>query len=295
MRMGAFEIREPLPELRDAHAIVTLRPWVDVGSVGSLVIARLEAHFEAKELGKLARPGNFFDFTRYRPTIYSIEGSREIIVPNSFVTCTRREAGNDFLFFHLLEPHMFGEEYIESILLLLKRFGVKRYVTLGSMYDFVPHTRPLLVTGGGFGKGITETLRKLGVASSDYQGPTSITSLVGREAAELGIETFTLIVHLPQYTQVEEDYIGLVRLMEVLDSFYGIPTSRLDVEKAERQHEQLVELLEKNQQLKEVVGQLEIQYDARLAKSAEEEGNVPRLSPEVEKFLREIDRRFREE
>ena len=66
MRIGAFEIDEPLPELREPHALVTLRPWVDVGRVGRQTLIRLERHLDAQEIGKLARPGNFYDFTRYR-------------------------------------------------------------------------------------------------------------------------------------------------------------------------------------------------------------------------------------
>jgi len=57
MRIGAFELSEPLPELRQPHALAMLRPWIDVGSVGALTILALESYFGAKELGKLARPG----------------------------------------------------------------------------------------------------------------------------------------------------------------------------------------------------------------------------------------------
>jgi len=35
MRIGAFDLPEPVPTLRDAHALVMIRPWVDVGSVGT--------------------------------------------------------------------------------------------------------------------------------------------------------------------------------------------------------------------------------------------------------------------
>lgn len=62
MKVGAFELTEPLPELREPHALAMLRPWIDVGSVGSLALARLESHLQAQELGKLAKPGMFFDF-----------------------------------------------------------------------------------------------------------------------------------------------------------------------------------------------------------------------------------------
>lgn len=60
MRLGAFEIDEPVPELNEPHALAMLQPWIDVGGVGTLTLSWLEGHFQAKEVGRLARPGNFF-------------------------------------------------------------------------------------------------------------------------------------------------------------------------------------------------------------------------------------------
>ncbi|MBI2852998.1 MAG: PAC2 family protein, partial [Chloroflexi bacterium] len=76
MRLGDFELVEPLPELSSPHAIVMLDPWINAGNVGSLTLTWLEKHFKAEELGKLSRPGFFFDFTRYRPMSYYEGGQR---------------------------------------------------------------------------------------------------------------------------------------------------------------------------------------------------------------------------
>ena len=65
MNIGAFEIVDELPELKDPHVFAMVRPWVDVGSVGTLTLNRLEHFMGSKELGKLTQPGKFFDFTRY--------------------------------------------------------------------------------------------------------------------------------------------------------------------------------------------------------------------------------------
>jgi len=292
MRLGAFELNEPLPELKEPHALAMLQPWVDVGSVGTLTLSWLEKHFKIKELARLARPGNFFDFTRYRPTIYWSEDQRQTTIPNTYVNYSKQKAGNDFLFIHLLEPHSHSEVYIESVLRLLARFGVKRYCLLGSMYDYMPHTKPLIVTGGAAGEKTQQELKRMGIERSDYQGPTSITSLVSQRAANTGVETMSLIVHLPQYTQLDEDYTGAVRIMEVLGSLYNLPMDEAYIKKAERQQEQISAALEKNPQLKAIVEELETRYEARAEKKKEEE--TPRLSPEVEKFLSEMDRRFRE-
>src|SRR5215211_5859843 len=125
MKIGAFDILEPVPELREPHALVMIRPWVDVGNVGSLTLKRLERHFGAKELGKLARPGTFFDFTRYRPTVKIVNGQRETTSPNTIVNYAQPETGSGLLFFHLLEPHSMAEDYVDSIAALLEHFKVR--------------------------------------------------------------------------------------------------------------------------------------------------------------------------
>ena len=285
MKLGAFELNEPVPELREPHVLAMLRPWIDVGSVGSLVIAWLETHYAAKGLGKLARPGVFFDFTRYRPTTYMQDGQRQMAIPNTTATYAKQETGNDFIFLHLLEPHNHSEEYIDSVLQLMTKFNAKRYFLLGSMYDYMPHTRPLIVTGNT-GQG-TQPVRR-----SIYQGPTSITSLISQLATPNGVEIMSLLVHLPQYTQLDEDYMGTVRVMETLDTLYDLKPDESYIAKAEKQREQIDATLSEDSQLKGIVEQLEKHYDARAERRREEQ--EPKLSPEIEKFLAEMDKRFRE-
>jgi hypothetical protein len=57
MRVDAFEIVDDAPKLTNVRAIAMLKPWVDVGKVGTLVLNRLERQLGARELGRLARPG----------------------------------------------------------------------------------------------------------------------------------------------------------------------------------------------------------------------------------------------
>ena len=294
MRIGAFELNEPIPDLQEPHALTMIRPWVDVGSVATIALARLEKHFGAKELGKLARPGNFFDFTRYRPTMRLVEERREVTIPNSIINYAQTPEGQDLLFFHLLEPHAFGEDYAESVLEVFKHLGIRRYCRLGAMYDAVPHTRPLLVTGDTGGvptKGNAGNLRR---RRSTYQGPTTILNLVSDGVPKLDpeIDTLNFMVHLPQYLQVEEDYAGAGRLLEVLSSIYDLPPDLPPTKRGERQYSELSKAVERNPELKVLIERMESEYDTKEA--AGEEGTSPPapLSPEVEQFLQEMDRRF---
>jgi hypothetical protein len=289
MRIGAFEIDEPLPELREPHALVTLRPWVDVGRVGRQTLIRLERHLDAQEIGKLARPGNFYDFTRYRPRIMNDGVERRVTIPNTTILYAKREQPPDLLFLHVLEPHAFGEDYCDSVLELLNHFQVRRYTQIGGVSDAVPHTRPLLVTGI-----VPEEEGKLyGIQRSNYQGPTSITYLIPQEAAKLGVVTMNFLVRLPHYAQLDEDYSGVARLLEILCDMYNLPLDLIDSGRGQQQYQQIDAAVARNPQAKSLVQQLETGYDAVARKSSEQD--APSFSPEVEQFLEEMDRRLGEE
>ena len=292
MRLRAFELDEPLPELNDPCAIAMLKPWVDVGGVGSVVIAWMENQLGVKDLARLAKPGDFFDFTRHRPTSFVSAGDRRMTIPNTYVTFSKQQSGSDFIFLRLLEPHHHGEEYVESVLDLMQKFGVKRYTIVGSMNDFVPHTRPLTVTGEAIGDTTSRHLADNGVTSIEYRGPTSICFLISQKAPDMGMETMSLIAPLPQYTQMQEDYNGATRLMRILSSIYGIPVDQSLENNALRQMEQINTALDNNPQLKSIVKQLENRYDNRSENT--EDHTTTELSPEVQNFLAEMDRRFRE-
>ncbi len=296
MKIGVFEIDEPIPELNDPHVFAMVRPWVDVGSVGTLTLKRLEHFLNSKKLGRLERPGKFFDFTRYRPNIRLVQGQREVTVPNSEINYASSEDGPDYLFLHLMEPHANSEEYTDSILEVIKHFSVTRYCRVGAMYDAVPHTRPLLVTGSLGEVEQHKEVPNFKMRRSTYQGPTTIMNLVSEGIDRMGIESINFMVHLPQYLQLEEDYTGTSRMIEVLSSVYSnIPSNLAPVRRGQRQYRELNSAVEKNSELKQLIQQMEAYYDAQ----EDAEGGAPKeipatvdLSPEIEDFLNELGQRM---
>ncbi len=289
MRLGEFELNEPVPELRNPHFIAVLRPWIDVGCVGSMSLNRLERHLRAKELGRMHRPGLFYDFTRYRPRSFFNEGRREYSIPNTIVRYARREEGPDLLLAHLLEPHLYGEDYADAMLELLAYLGVKRYSLVGAMYDMVPHTRPLLVSGTGAGEGAAEERERMRVQTSDYEGPTTIAYLVPLAAARQGLETRTYVVHLPQYFQVDEDLMGVARLMEILCALYGLPERLIEWERGREQYASIEGMVtEEGESIASLLQQLEEHYD----REQRSEEPPPPLSANIEEFLRDLDQGF---
>jgi hypothetical protein len=286
MRIGAFELDEPIPELKDPYVLAVLWPWIDVNNVATSTLNELEIELGARELGRLAKPGNFFDFTRYRPTMYYERNVRRIKVPNTYLKYAKREGENDLLFLRLLEPHSMSEIYVDSVLRLFETLKVKRYCLIGSMYDAVPHTKPLIANGGAIGKEAEQDLNRTEAHRSSYQGPTSIMTLITQKVPEIGIESIWFIISLPQYVSLEEDYMGKARLMEILNLLYNTPIREEVVKRAIEQRALIDQKVERTAELKSLIPQLETLYELRVKETGGEK--VTKLSTELEELLWKI-------
>ena len=239
MRIGEFDIVEPLPELHEPHMLAVLRPWIDVGNVGSLALGRIERHLRSQELGRLYRPGRYYDFTRYRPRSYLVSGRREVTIPNTIIRYANPEDGPHLLTAHLLEPHLYGEDYSDALLEIIERFGVKQYSLVGGMYDMVPHTRPLVVSGLGTGENVDRDCQIANAKPSSYEGPTTITYTVSQTAAQNGVETRAFVVHLPQYLTLDDDHQGAARMMDLLCRLYNLPDYIAQADRGQKQYDEL--------------------------------------------------------
>ena len=289
MRIGDFEFDEPLPELKEPHVLAVLRPWIDVGRVGTISLRRIERHLGAREVGRLVRPGRYYDYTRYRPRSRIRQGKREYRIPNTTVRVAVRENGPDLVTLHLLEPHAYGEDFTDSVNEMLDLLGVKRYSLVGAMYDMVPHTRPLLVSGGSVDASNAEEYRSVNVKPSDYEGPTTITHLTFQHAEAMKMDTRIFVVHLPQYFQVEEDFTGAARLTGILCRLYGLPSRLEDRERGTQQYASLQSVVSDTGEVSRLLERLEERYDRENRQASSGAGPVAPLSPQIEEFLQGLD------
>jgi hypothetical protein len=303
MRIGKFELVEPLPELRSPHVIASLTPWVDAGSVGSLTIERIERFMDAEDLGKLATPGTYFDFTRYRPIVFYEDGERQMKIPNAEIRFARGDFDHDFIFLHMLEPHSFSEEYIDALVEVLTHLNVKSFCRIGAMYDAVPHTRPLLVMGTRNGQPLEGVEGVTGNRRRPYQGPTSIMNQVGDRLTAQGVESIMLMGRLPHYIELEADFAGRTKMLQVLSTLYNFPSEYAQSRRDSQQYERVTSEMERNPQIKSLVERLESDYDSRRGpqqerkprtneqlESVEEASGEPEtpLPPSIEQFLGEL-------
>ncbi len=296
MRVGAFELNEPLPQLRDPHLFTILQPWIDVGSVGTLALGTLEKEFGAQDLGQLARPSTFYDLTRYRPMLRRRGGERIVEPPNTVIRYAKGEGESDFLFLHLLEPHANGEDFVDSLIELADTLGVARYCQIGAMYGSAPHTRPLVASGQSTDPDVQGMLAQQGVRSSNYEGPTSIMALATQELTKRDIGTMSVLIQLPPYARLDEDHRGQERLLRLLSPIYRFSLGDLaSIERqGDRQYQEIDRMAQMDPRVQSLVKQLEESYDTEQSGRPDEERAStepapPPLSPDLERFLRDLE------
>ena len=285
MFLGAFEIKEPVPDLKRPRVLASLKPWFDAGAVGTLCLDKVETFLNARPLAALARPGRFYDFMRYRPAYHQRRNQLEFMIPNASFYYSIREEEEDLIFLHMREPNLRGEELIESILAVINYFKVSEYTVIGGMYDLAPHTRPLLLSHWDDQVDGEDAVPPISALYRSEQRPASILELVTRYAANSGMATKTIAVHLPGYLEIPKDWMGVARLQEFMCEDYGFPTSWPDHRQAEELHRNSGIYLEKIPNASQLVSQLEKVYDDWQRSTVA--SSLP-LYPAVEQFLREL-------
>ena len=282
MNVEEFDLNIPISSYKNSHFISILRPWINVGNVGHNAISRLVKIFELEELGKLNKPSKYYDLTRYRPEILNDNGERRIRIPNSVIFGKRVPSEQNIFLIYMLEPHAFAEDFNEAIIDLINKLDGKRYISIGGMFDSVPHTKPLPVTGSYKGwippSPLDETLK----SNSSYVGPTSMTSQLSQILnKKLSIETLSLMVHIPLYIKLEDDYLATYRLLETLSKIYNFDKNLPELEKGEKQYKDIHKNLINNSQVSEMIKQFEDEN-----KYSEDKLD---LSPEIENFLKDLE------
>ena len=79
--------------------------------------------------------------------------------------------------------------------------------------------------------------------------------------------------------------------MEVLCALYDFPKDLAETERGEKQYREVAAEVERNSQVKALVTQLEEYYDSQQSSTPEqqqEEQDVSPLSPDIERFLRDV-------
>lgn len=269
------------PVLRDPAAIVAFEGWGDAGESSSGAVRHLIESVEAERLAVIDAD-EYFDFQVRRPVLLlDSDGGREIAWPETEVwLISPAWASRDLLVVTGPEPHARWKMFTTDLLEILRGLGVRQAVTMGAFIGQVPHTLPVPLVGSGVD---SDTLQRLSLFASDYEGPTGIIGVLTAALAGAGIDTVSVWAAVPHYLSQQEYPPGALALVDKALEIVGIDFDTTDLRLAVSEFREQVDEAMTDTEVREYVEELESQTLAE----GDEDDPAERLVSEIEDFLRD--------
>lgn len=269
--------------------ICAFKGWNDGGEAASIALRYLRERWDVRTFATLD-PEEFYDFQVTRPTVRLEEGvSRVIEWPKAEFAAASVE-GRDVVLFSATEPNVRWKTFTGAVLGTAEEMRSSMLITLGAFLTDVPHSRPVPVVGSAVDE---ETAGRLGLARSQYEGPTGIVGVLHDAANRAGIPSVSLWAAVPHYLPAAPNPKAALALVQRVAQLLEISVNMEPLTQAVQSWEETVRrLIHESDELTDYLARLEAAADEdveprRLADEPVPSGEA--LAAELERFLREQD------
>jgi len=245
------------PDLKEPLFIAGFDGWGNALDISVGMVDYLIRKLGAEPFGRI-KPERFYRYDDKRPTVDIQGGLLKSIDPPGgvFYTAGGNHIGRDIIILRATEPSLRWFNFIDSMLTLCQRTGVKTIISLGSMYDNVLHT-DMIISAVVSSEDVLARLKEKKVLLVDYKGPGAIHSTINDEARKRGFECLNLWAHCPYYLKGTTHFGLLCRLGTFLSDWGGfkLETDELAVTWKELS-KQVQDIIDKNPELQDMIGDL---------------------------------------
>lgn len=305
--MDFLKIHES-PDAKLDTLLIAFSGWADAAEGATSALKFLQRKLQTKKFAELD-PEEFYDFSQTRPyTSRTRDGRRKIHWPaNEFFYSTSRgpdaEAtgaaakkpaaggpGTGLMLFMGVEPNLRWRTFSRSIAEVARDRGVKTVIHVGALLDAVPHTRAVRLSGTASRDDLKGFLENADIKSSNYQGPTGISSAVMEACTNEGLGYASIWGHTSHYLQAAPNHRVGYTLLQMLTRLLKLPLDLSEIKLAAATFdEEVAKAVAKDEQINSYVSKLEGQYDDAVgANEIPDPGEVVR---DLEQFLRGEQRR----
>ena len=283
--MDALAWEAEPPQLRSPILVCAFAGWNDAAGSATTALTTAAESLDAEVIAQID-PEEFFDFQANRPTIHLTEGqTREIEWPgNVLLTATPEGAERDLLLLAGTEPNLKWRTFSDGIAEIADSLGVEMVVTLGALIADVAHTLPVPITGLASDE---EMVERLGLARSNYEGPTGVVGVLHDACRRRGISSASLWAAVPHYVAAVPNPKAALALLRRLEGLIGVAVKASGLEEESESYEsQVSRAVAANPEIEELVKRLEQEQSERL----DLEEDVPSgesLARDFERYLRQ--------
>ncbi|HEX5894427.1 MAG TPA: PAC2 family protein [Solirubrobacterales bacterium] len=283
--MDALAWEAEPPQLRSPILVCAFAGWNDAAGSATTALTTAAESLDAEVIAQID-PEEFFDFQANRPTIHLTEGqTREIEWPgNVLLTATPEGAERDLLLLAGTEPNLKWRTFSDGIAEIADSLGVEMVVTLGALIADVAHTLPVPITGLASDE---EMVERLGLARSNYEGPTGVVGVLHDACRRRGISSASLWAAVPHYVAAVPNPKAALALLRRLEGLIGVAVEASGLEEESESYEsQVSRAVAANPEIEELVKRLEQEQSEHL----DLEEDVPSgesLARDFERYLRQ--------
>lgn len=262
--------------------VVGFGGWPNAGEVSSWVISFLIQSLGAVKFGEI-KSEPFFDLIQQRPVVTINEGVIESVrFPcGSFYAVPPSDRSRKHVILFLgQEPHLQWSRFSEAFFTVCTKLQVKEMITVGGLYDKIPHTVDPTVSVITNDQAVLERCKGKRVRVANYEGPMSIHTQLLVEAGKRGITAMSLWGHVPYYIQSNNAKTCL-SLLERLATFLDLELDLREVKRASQLLDQEVERIVRDKpELRHYIQALEREFLEENGSSSSKGGSM-RNPPQV--------------
>jgi hypothetical protein len=269
--------------------VVALDGWIDAGLGASTALSSLMAASGAAPLATFDAD-RLLDQRARRPIARIVDGvTSGLTWPRIGIDAGHDLAGADVLFLAGSEPDFHWGPFVDGVVSLAVRWGVRMAVGLGAFPAPAPHTRPvrLAATAPPESAGL---LGRIGVVQGEMDVPAGVHAPMELALGSAGIEAISLWARVPHYVAAMPFPEASAALIEGLVAVSGLTLDSSSLRAAaDSSRRQVDELIAGNADHLAMVAKLEEAVDAAEGNVFGVSGNLPtgeEIAADFERYLR---------
>ena len=274
--MALYTLNEP-KGLVAPTIVAALDGWIDAGSASTTAAEYLA---EGGDVVATFDADSLFDFRSRRPTLDIVDGRPHELTWPELVMRRSRFGDRNVLVLSGAEPDFRWRAFAAAIVELVKRLGVREWISLGAIPAAVPHTRPVPIIGTASADGLLKGDVRPG-PQGRLRVPSAALSVLEMSVAAAGTPALGYYAQVPHYVSGPYPAAGLELLQAVAGHLgLAVPAGALAGEAGEMRTRLDLATASDNT-TKSYVERLEAMVDEQRLPTGDE------LISDIERFLRD--------
>ncbi|MFL5768135.1 MAG: proteasome assembly chaperone family protein [Actinomycetota bacterium] len=275
--MSPFQVSDDAGDLERPVLLAAFDGWIDAAGASTAAVGQVAS--DATPLVEFD-PDALYDFRSRRPVLDIVDGTLTDLSWPELTMRRTRHGDRDVVVFTGAEPDYRWQELGRDTVEIVRRLGVREWISLGSIPAAVPHTRPVPVLANASGAGLLRGGEEQGPQGL-LRVPSAALSTVELAVSGAGIPCVGFYAQIPHYVGGPFPSAS-VALLEHVSRQIGVDIAPGELlEQAAVHRQRLDEAVASDDDSRSYVERLENMVDEERIPSGDE------LASEIERFLRE--------